>query len=49
MQKFQEALNNFDTDLKKVNEIILSFSVGKSELIQEISSHLFNSGGKRMR
>ena len=49
MQKFQEALNNFDTDLKKVNEIILSFSVGKSELIQEISSHLINSGGKRIR
>ena len=49
MQKFQEALNNFDTDLKKVNEIILSFSVGKSELIHEISSHLINSGGKRIR
>ena len=49
MQKFQEALNNFDTDLKKVNEIILSFSVGKSELIHEISTHLINSGGKRIR
>jgi len=49
MQKFQEALNNFDNDLKKVNEIILSYSVGKSDLIQEISSHLINSGGKRIR
>ena len=49
MQKFQEILNNFDADLQKVNEIILSYSVGKSELIQEISSHLINSGGKRIR
>ena len=49
MQKFQEVLNNFDQDLKKVNEIILSYSVGKSELIQEISTHLINSGGKRIR
>ena len=49
MQKFQEVLNNFDQDLKKVNEIILSYSIGKSELIQEISTHLINSGGKRIR
>jgi len=49
MQKFQEILNNFDQDLKKVNEIILSYSVGKSELIHEISTHLINSGGKRIR
>ncbi len=49
MQKFQEILNNFDQELKKVNEIILSHSVGKSELIQEISSNLINSGGKRIR
>jgi len=49
MQKFQEVLNNFDADLKKVNEIILSYSIGKSELIQEISTHLINSGGKRIR
>lgn len=49
MQKFQEVLNNFDNDLKKVNEIILSYSVGKSDLIQEISTHLINSGGKRIR
>jgi octaprenyl-diphosphate synthase len=49
MQKFQEVLNNFDQDLKKVNEIILSYSIGKSQLIQEISTHLINSGGKRIR
>jgi cyclase len=40
MPKFQEILNNFDQDLKKINEIILSHSVGKSELIQEISSRV---------
>ena len=49
MQKFQEVLNNFNNDLIKVNEIILSYSRGKSELIQEISNHLINSGGKRIR
>ena len=49
MQKFQEVLNYFDQDLQKVNKIILSYSVGKSELIQEISNHLINSGGKRIR
>ena len=49
MQKFQEILNLFDEDLKKINNIILSNSIGKSELIQEISNHLINSGGKRIR
>lgn len=49
MQKFQEVLNNFNQDLTRVNEIILSHSVGKSELIQQISNHLINSGGKRIR
>jgi octaprenyl-diphosphate synthase len=49
MQKFQEVLDSFSNDLTKVNNIILSSSIGKSELIQQISNHLISSGGKRIR
>lgn len=49
MQKFQNIITNLEPDLKKINEIILEFSVGKSPLIEEISHHLIASGGKRIR
>lgn len=49
MEKFQNILSFLQQDLKKVDEIILEFSIGKSPLIQEISHHLISSGGKRIR
>ncbi len=49
MSNFQNILDKLTFDLKKVDEIILEFSVGKSPLIQEISTHLIASGGKRIR
>jgi octaprenyl-diphosphate synthase len=49
MDKFQNIISELAPDLKKVDEIILEFAVGKSPLIQEISNHLISSGGKRIR
>ena len=49
MEKFQNAVARISLDLKKIDEIILEFSVGKSSLIKEISNHLISSGGKRIR
>ncbi len=49
MEKFQDTLARVAADLKKIDEIILEFSVGKSPLIKEIANHLVSSGGKRIR
>lgn len=49
MQKIKEIIDFLQDDLKKVDEIILDFSSGKSPLIKEISNHLILSGGKRIR
>lgn len=49
MNQFQNLLTRLAPDLTKVDEIILEFSSGKSLLIEEISHHLINSGGKRIR
>ena len=49
MEKFQNAFAKITADLKKIDEIILEFSVGKSPLIKEIANHLISSGGKRIR
>ncbi len=49
MEKFQNTIVRIQPDLKKIDQIILEFSVGKSPLIQEISNHLISSGGKRIR
>ncbi len=49
MHKFQNILSRLAGDLKKVDQIILEFAVGKSPLIQEVSHHLISSGGKRIR
>jgi octaprenyl-diphosphate synthase len=49
MDRFQNIISELAADLKKVDEIILEFAVGKSPLIQEISNHLISSGGKRIR
>lgn len=47
--QFRDLIASLSSDLKKIDEIILSFSKGKSPLIQEISHHLIASGGKRIR
>jgi len=49
MNKIQEIITALKPDLAQVNNIILRFSVGKSPLIEEISRHLVESGGKRIR
>lgn len=49
MDKIQEIFKFLETDLQKVNDLILEFSRGKSPLIKEISNHLVLSGGKRIR
>lgn len=49
MENFQQLLTKVSPDLKKIDEIILEFSVGKSPLIKEIANHLVSSGGKRIR
>ncbi len=49
MEKFQNAVARITPDLKRIDEIILEFSVGKSPLIKEIANHLISSGGKRIR
>ncbi len=49
MQNFQNILTELDSDLKIIDATILEFAKGTSPLIQEVSEHLINSGGKRVR
>lgn len=49
MNKVENIISRLASDLKKVDQIILEFAVGKSPLIAEISNHLISSGGKRIR
>ncbi|MDX2083433.1 MAG: polyprenyl synthetase family protein [Rickettsiales bacterium] len=49
MESFSEVVAKINNDLKKIDEIILTFSSAKAPLIKEISSHLIASGGKRIR
>jgi octaprenyl-diphosphate synthase len=49
MQDFQNIIKKLEPDLRIIDSIILKFAQGKSPLIQEISQHLVNSGGKRIR
>lgn len=49
MSQIQEIIDSLKPDLKKIDQIILDFSVGKSPLIKEIAHHLIASGGKRIR
>jgi len=49
MNQIQNIFAALEPELKKVDEIILEFAVGKSPLIAEISNHLISSGGKRIR
>ena len=48
-QEFHDLIDDLSDDLKKIDEIILSFAQGKAPLIQEMSQHLISSGGKRIR
>ncbi len=45
----ENILSLLDSDLKKIDKIILDFSVGKAPLTAEIAHHLVSSGGKRIR
>jgi octaprenyl-diphosphate synthase len=47
--KFTEITANLALDLKKIDDLILEFAIGKSPLIKEISNHLIAAGGKRIR
>lgn len=49
MQNFQNIFDKLESDLRIIDSTILQFAQGKSPLIQEISQHLINSGGKRVR
>jgi octaprenyl-diphosphate synthase len=49
MSNFNEIISFYRDDLEKVNQIILDNSIGKSNLILEITQNLINSGGKRIR
>lgn len=49
MEHFKNIISALSSDLKKVDDVILDFSKGKSPLIQEIANHLISSGGKRIR
>jgi octaprenyl-diphosphate synthase len=49
VNNFQKIIEDLSGDLQKVDQIISEFAVGKSPLIQEISTHLISSGGKRIR
>jgi octaprenyl-diphosphate synthase len=49
IEKFKNLINSLSPDLKKIDEIILNFSIGKAQLIKEIANHLISSGGKRIR
>ncbi len=49
MNKFNEIINIYQKNLQEVDEIIINSSVGKSNLIQEITQNLVGSGGKRIR
>ena len=49
MSNLNEIVSFYQADLEKVNQIILENSIGKSDLILEITKNLINSGGKRIR
>ncbi len=49
MNEFQNIFADLASELKRVDEVILEFAVGKSPLIFNISQHLIASGGKRIR
>jgi len=46
---FLKITNFISAELEQVNQIIIQSSVGKAELIAEITNHLITSGGKRIR
>ncbi len=49
MQSITQIISPYNNHIKKIDQIILEFSKGKSPLIHEISTHLIKSGGKRIR
>lgn len=49
MQNFEIIAQEMAVDLQKINEIILNFAHGKSDLVKQITTHIIASGGKRIR
>lgn len=49
MNNFNDLIKIYQNDLIEVDEIIINSSIGKSNLIQEITQNLVGSGGKRIR
>lgn len=49
MEDIKQIISDTASNLKRIDQIILNFAVGKSPLIQEISQYLISSGGKRIR
>ncbi|MFM7558032.1 MAG: polyprenyl synthetase family protein, partial [Alphaproteobacteria bacterium] len=49
MNNFNDLIKIYQKDLIEVDEIIINSSIGKSNLIQEITQNLVGSGGKRIR
>ncbi|WP_019223435.1 polyprenyl synthetase family protein [Bartonella rattaustraliani] len=45
----QSLINLTQSDMKRVNQFILSMAKSEVEMIPEISNHLISSGGKRLR
>lgn len=44
-----DIFNYLESDLKKVDEIIVTNSSGEAELTSDIAKHIISSGGKRVR
>ena len=48
-ESFKEFVNWFQADLNYVNKLILENLTNSSSLIADLSNHIINSGGKRIR
>ncbi len=47
--KFSDIFSSLNSDLEKINEIIIKHSQGEAELISDIAKHIILPGGKRVR
>ena len=48
-ESFREFVNWLQADLSSVNKLILENLTNSSSLIADLSNHIINSGGKRIR
>ena len=49
LNSFYKIKNLAKNDLSLMDEVIKSRLLSKAELIQDVSYHIINSGGKRLR